>query len=150
MYSVEWQKELLPYAHIISWPYNKIISNKIDDVIYAEIRDACNHKYLPEVLEKNTIHWYWNTLNPNPPGMIERKCPKRYHHRFAWSTILGNDGYPLYRISTKDDGKLATIQVLKDNVEVDDQWYVSYSPLLLKSFKGYINDLFCYSVKFIK
>ncbi|GFY37782.1 uncharacterized protein TNIN_385821 [Trichonephila inaurata madagascariensis] len=39
MYSVEWQKRGLPHAHILIWLETKILAEKIDDVIRAELPD---------------------------------------------------------------------------------------------------------------
>ncbi|GFY66117.1 helitron_like_N domain-containing protein [Trichonephila inaurata madagascariensis] len=49
MYSVEWQKRVLPHTHILIWLYNKITSDEIDDVIFAEIPRADVDKDLREL-----------------------------------------------------------------------------------------------------
>ena len=39
MYTIEWQKQGLPHAHILIWFKNKLTPNRIDSVISAEIPD---------------------------------------------------------------------------------------------------------------
>ena len=66
-------------------------------------------------------------------------------------TITGNDGYPLYRRrSMEDGGKSIILKVRNNDVEVDNRWVVPYSPLLSKTFKAHINVEYCNSVKSIK
>ena len=108
-------------------------------------------KDLYEVVTKNMIHGPCGTLNPNSPCMIDGKCSKRYPRALLSNTITGNDGYPSYRRrSVEDGGKLATLQMRKGEIEVDNRWIVPYSPLLSKTFKAHINVEYCNSVKSIK
>lgn len=39
VYSVEWQKEVYPHAHILLWLANEVQPDSIDDIISAEIPD---------------------------------------------------------------------------------------------------------------
>ena len=151
MYSVEWQKRGLPHAHILIWLYNKITPNEIDNIICAEIPDVNVDKDLYDVVTKSMIHGPCGTLNPNSPCMIDGKCSKRYPRALVPNTVTGNDGYPLYRRrSVEDGGKLAIIQMQNGNIEVDNRWVVPYSPLLSKTYKAHINVEYCNSVKSIK
>ncbi|XP_024874095.1 uncharacterized protein LOC112456045, partial [Temnothorax curvispinosus] len=151
MYSIEWQKRGLPHAHILIWLLDKIIPDKIDEVILAEIPDVQNDPGLFEVVTKNNIHGPCGAINNNSPCMKDRKCTKRYPRDLHSETITGNDGYPQYhRRSTKDGGKLITIKVRNNNIEVDNRWVVPYSPLLSETFKAHINVKYCNSVKSIK
>ena len=66
-------------------------------------------------------------------------------------TITGNDGYPLYRRrSTEDGGKSIILKVRNNDVEVDNGWVVPYSPLLSRTYKAHNNVECCNSVKTIK
>ena len=82
----------------------------------------------------------------------QRKVHKAISRLLVSNTITGNDGYPLYRRrSTENGGKTAIIK--KHNgttIEVDNQWVVPYSPLLSKTFNAHINVEYCNSVKAIK
>ncbi|GFV04882.1 ATP-dependent DNA helicase [Trichonephila clavipes] len=66
-------------------------------------------------------------------------------------TITGNDGYPLYRRrSVEDGGKSVVLKVRNIDIEVDNRWIVPYSPLPSKTLKAHINVEYCNSVKSIK
>nr|XP_034195047.1 uncharacterized protein LOC117611219 [Osmia lignaria] len=97
------------------------------------------------------IHGPCGLLNNNSPCISDGKCTKRYPRNLLAETITGNDGYPLYRRrSTEDGGKSITLKVRNNDVEVDNRWVVPYSPLLSKTYKAHINVEYCNSVKSIK
>ena len=151
MYSIEWQKRGLPHAHILIWLIEKITPDQIDQIISAEIPDVDVDPDLFEVVTKNMIHGPCGSLNMNSPCMSDGKCTKRYPRDLLAETITGNDGYPLYRRRTVNDGgKFFTLKIRNNEVEVDNRWVVPYSPLLSKTFKAHINVEYCNSVKSIK
>ncbi|XP_066428603.1 uncharacterized protein [Eleutherodactylus coqui] len=151
MYSIEWQKRGLPHAHILIWLIDKITPDKIDEVISAEIPDFNIDPGLFEVVTKNMLHGPCGAINNYSPCMKDGKCTKRYPRDLHAETITGNDGYPQYRRrSTEDGGKLITLKVRNNDIEVDNRWVVPYSPLLSKTFKAHINVEYCNSVKSIK
>ncbi|VDP19907.1 unnamed protein product [Onchocerca flexuosa] len=116
------------------WLYEKITSNEIDNVICAEISDADVDKDLYEIVMKNMIHGPCDTLNPKSPRMIDGKCSKRYPRALISSTVTGNDGYPLHRRrSAEDGGKLGAIHMRNGDIEIDSRWFVPYSSFLLKA-----------------
>ncbi|CAH0555040.1 unnamed protein product [Brassicogethes aeneus] len=139
MYSIEWQK------------VEKITPDQIDQVISAEIPDVNTDPDLFQIVTKNMIHGPCGLLNYNSPCMSEGKCTKRYPRDLLTETITGNDGYPLYRRrSTEDGGKSITLRLRNIDVEVDNRWVIPYLPLLLKTYKAHINVEYCNSVKSIK
>ena len=151
MYSIEWQKRGLPHAHILIWLIDKITPDKIDEVISAELPDIDSDQGLLEVVTKNMIHGPCGAINNESPCMKDGKCTKRYPRALHAETITGNDGYPQYRRrSTEDGGKVITLKVRNNDIEVDNRWVVPYSPLLSKTFKAHINVEYCNSVKSIK
>ncbi|VDK69715.1 unnamed protein product, partial [Onchocerca ochengi] len=111
--------------------------------------DADVDKDLYEIVTKNMIHGLCGTLNPKSPCMMDGKYSKRYPRAFIFNTVTGSDGYPLYRRSAEDGGKLATINMSNSDIEVDNHWVVPHSPLLLKTYKAHINVEYCNSVKSI-
>ncbi|GFW53691.1 uncharacterized protein LOC104236095 [Trichonephila clavipes] len=151
MYSIEWQKRGLPHAHILVWLINKITPDQIDQIISAEIPNMHIDPNLFDVVTKNMIHCPCGAFNNNSPCMSDGKCTKRYPRKLVSHTITGNDGYPLYRQrSVEDGGKSVVLKVRNIDIEVDNRWIVPYSPLLSKTFKAHINVEYCNSVKSIK
>ncbi|GFS49323.1 ATP-dependent DNA helicase [Trichonephila clavipes] len=129
----------------------KITPNRIDEIISAEIPDIEIDKDLHDIVSKNMIHGPCGSLNNNSPCMSDGKCTKRYPRDLLAETITGNDGYPLYRRrSTEDGGKSIKLKVLNNTIDVDNRWVVPYSPLLLKTYYAHINVEYCNSVKAIK
>ncbi|GFU44401.1 helitron_like_N domain-containing protein [Trichonephila clavipes] len=151
MYSIEWQKRGLPHAHILIWMMEKITPNRIDEIICSEIPDIEIDKDLHDIVSKNMIHGPCGSLNNNSPCMSDGKCTKQYPRDLLAETITGNDGYPLYRRrSTEDGGKSIKLKVLSNTIDVDNRWVVPYSPILLKTYNAHINVEYCNSVKAIK
>ncbi|GFQ93003.1 helitron_like_N domain-containing protein [Trichonephila clavata] len=123
-------KKEVSHAHFLIWMMEKITPNRIDEIISAEIPDIEIDKDLHDIVSKNMIHGPCGSLNTNS---------------------LCNDGYPLYRRrSTEDGSKSITLKVLTNNIDVDNRWVVPYSPLLLKTYNAHINVEYCNSVKAIK
>uniref|UniRef100_A0A8R1TN08 Uncharacterized protein n=1 Tax=Onchocerca volvulus TaxID=6282 RepID=A0A8R1TN08_ONCVO len=83
---LEWQKIGLIHAQILI--NDKFTSNKIDDVICAEI----------------------------PNADVDKEVVTEYD---TWT--LRKDGYPLYRRSAEDGGKLATIRMCNGDIAVDNR-----------------------------
>jgi hypothetical protein len=155
MYSIEWQKRGLPHAHILIWLKDKIKSDQIDSVISAELPDPQQDPRLFEIIIKTMIHGPCGNINPASPCMEKKKCTKRYPRQLLRDTETGDDGYPLYRRrSTEDGGITAKIKMRINNsiqeIEIDNKWVVPYCPLLSRIFQAHINVEYCNSVKSIK
>ena len=66
---------------------------------------------LHDIVVKNMIHGTCGELNENSPCLDRRRCTKQYPRILVPNTITGNDGYPLYRRrSTEDGGKSEMIK----------------------------------------
>ncbi|CAF1021035.1 unnamed protein product [Adineta steineri] len=156
MYSIEWQKRGLPHAHILIWLKDKITSDQIDSVISAELPDPQQDPRLFEIITKNMIHGPCGAINPTAPCMQDKKiCTKRYPRQLVRDTETGDDGYPLYRRRSPEDGGIKTELSVRINnsiqkIEIDNKWVVPYSPLLSRIFQAHINVEYCNSVKSIK
>lgn len=151
MYSIEWQKRGLPHAHILIWLVEKIVSNKIDDIISAELPNKREDPELFEIIKKSMVHGPCGSYNPDSPCMKDGKCTKGYPRQLLKETQTGGDGYPLYRRRKPvDGGHTAVIKIKNMNVKIDNQWIVPYTPILSKSFNAHINVEICNSVKSIK
>ena len=65
------------------------------------------------------------------------KCSRYYPKKFQNSTIVDQDGYPVYM--QRDNGHT----ILKNGVIVDNRTIVSYNAMLLLKFQAHINMEWC-------
>uniref|UniRef100_A0A8D9B6G9 ATP-dependent DNA helicase n=1 Tax=Cacopsylla melanoneura TaxID=428564 RepID=A0A8D9B6G9_9HEMI len=147
MYTVEWQKRGLPHAHILLWLHTRIRPTDIDSVISAEIPDPEKDPLLYDIVTSSMIHGPCGNKNPSSPCMIDGKCSKRFPRPYVKETQTADDGYPLYRRRSPEDGG-HTFNVR--GMILGSEWVVPYNPVLLRSFNAHINVEICNSVKSIK
>ncbi|PAA84583.1 hypothetical protein BOX15_Mlig017082g4 [Macrostomum lignano] len=155
MYTIEWQKRGLPHAHILIWLRNRIRPNQIDSVIRAEIPDPDEDPQLYQIVTRQMIHGPCGRLKPDSPCMVDGRCSKKFPKALLRETVTGEDGYPLYRRRSPEDGGFTFPIILRANgqteeVNLDNRWVVPYCPLLSKVFNAHINVEYCNSVKSIK
>ena len=100
----------MPHAHFLIWLIKKVTPDLIDQVISAKLPDVDIDQNLFEVVTKNQIHGPCGLLNNNSPYMTDGKCTKQYPRDLLCENITGNDGYPLYRRRSTEDGGNRTIQ----------------------------------------
>jgi ATP-dependent DNA helicase PIF1 len=151
MYTIEWQKRGLPHAHVLIWLKEKLRANKVDDIISAELPNPVTDPRLFEIVRTQMIHGPCGNVNQNSPCMKNKQCTKRYPRPFLKETQSGQDGYPLYRRrSPQDGGFTTTLKIRGSDVIVDNSWVVPYCPLLSRIFDAHINVEYCNSVKSIK
>ena len=76
LYSIEWQKRGLPHCHLLLWlsAEHRITSDKIDDVICAEIPDPSLDPDLHQIVMSNMVHGPCGCINPNSPCMHQGEC----------------------------------------------------------------------------
>ncbi|XP_073827769.1 uncharacterized protein [Musca autumnalis] len=147
IYTVEWQKRGLPHIHILLWLEERIQSNMIDNVVCAELPDPEKDSALHNIVKNNMIHGPCGKANMNSPCMKNDKCTQKYPRKFVNETQSGDDGYPIYRRRSPDNGGVKT--KIKD-MTVDNRWVVPYNAVLLRTFNAHINVEICNSVKSIK
>jgi hypothetical protein len=151
IYTVEWQKRGLPHAHILLWLCNKIRADEIDLVISAELPNEREDPELFKIIKKNMIHGPCGSINRNSPCMNEKGCSKKFPRKFVNETQTDDDGYPLYkRRSSENGGNSTFIKVNNNMTSIDNRWVVPYSPVLSKMFDAHINVESCQSVKSIR
>ena len=95
--------------YILIWLFNKISSNEINDVISAEIPNVNVDKGLHDIVVKLMIHGPCGELNDNSPCIDRGKRTKQYLRILVPNTITGNDGYPLHRRRSTEDGRKSAI-----------------------------------------
>jgi hypothetical protein len=153
MYTIEWQKRGLLHAHILLCLQQKLRPTDIDHLISAEFPDPSNDSQLYDVIKSNMVYGPYGAVNPQSKCMKHGKCSKRYPRDLA-ETKTGDDGYPLYRRRSSEDGGFTAIIKLRNGTEVvvNNSWVIPHCPLLSKmlSKTAHINVEFCNSVKAIK
>lgn len=150
MSTIEWQKRGLPHAHILIWLQRKIQPDEIDLIISAEIPNKEEDPLLYEIVSKHMIHGPCGEYNSRSPCMVNGKCNKRFPRSFTVHTQSDNDGYPLYRRRSPEDGGHIAVLGRHSDTQVDNRWVVPHSPVLSRCFSAHINVEYCHSVKAIK
>ncbi|XP_075154200.1 uncharacterized protein LOC142227591 [Haematobia irritans] len=137
MYSVEWQKRGLPHALILILLLNKLHSNEVDDIISAEIPDPVTDPHLYDIVTTQMVHGPCGALNPLSPCMADGKCTKRYPRPAVAETVTGNEGYPVYRRSSKEDsGRTIKVKVKTQDIEMGNKFIVPYCNISRSSAMG--------------
>ncbi|GFS55863.1 ATP-dependent DNA helicase [Trichonephila clavipes] len=147
-YSVEWQKHGLPHAHVLTWLETKIRAEQIDDVIRAELPDQEVDPELFDVVKTYMVHSPCGSYNPRSPCMKNGICSKRFPKPFSTETVTGECGYPFYRRRSPENSDIrTTIQSRANCIDIDNRWIVTFSPVLLRTFREHINAELCSSIK---
>ena len=69
----------------------------VDRVVCAEIPDSDRQPQLYAAVAKHMMHGPCGLDNPNCPCMKDNRCSKNYPMQTRDSTIVGDDGFILYR-----------------------------------------------------
>nr|XP_029151653.1 uncharacterized protein LOC114925984 [Arachis hypogaea] len=147
MYTIEFQKRGLPYAHMLLWLNGKSNLQSVeivDEFICAELPNPLKFPALYNVVTKYMIHGPCGRLRPSSPCMKDCKCSKFYPKRFVDQTSFDEDGYPIYR--RRNMG--VTVKI--NDVDIDNRFVVPYNPLLLMKYQAHINLEFCNKSNVIK
>ncbi|XP_025665010.1 uncharacterized protein [Arachis hypogaea] len=147
MYTIEFQKRGLPYAHMLLWlngESNLQSVEIVDEFICAELPNPQKFPSLYNVVTKYMIHGPCGPLRPSSPCMKDGKCSKFYPKRFVDQTSFDEDGYPIYR--RRNMG--VTVKI--NDVDIDNRFVVPYNPLLLMKYQAHINLEFCNKSNVIK
>ncbi|XP_057455303.1 uncharacterized protein LOC130746629 isoform X1 [Lotus japonicus] len=147
MYTIEFQKRGLPHAHILLWlsKENKVVTTlDIDKCISAEIPDPNLYPKLNKVVSTYMLHGPCGYGFQKSPCMVYGKCSKFFPKKFQESTIIDEDGYPIYK--RRDTG----VYVEKKGIRMDNSYVVPYNPQLLMLYNGHINVEYCNKSNAIK
>ncbi|XP_019451814.1 PREDICTED: uncharacterized protein LOC109353911 [Lupinus angustifolius] len=140
MYTIEFQKRGLPHAHLLIFlhPTNKYPSpDDIDRIISAEIPNPNDDPELYNLVKSNMIHGPCGSCNKSSPCMKGGKCSRYFPKQFQQSTIVDQDGYPVYM--RRDNGNM----VEKNGISLDNRYVVPYNPQLLRKYQAHINMEWC-------
>lgn len=133
MYTIEFQKRGLPHAHILLFlhPSNKYPApDDIDKIISAEIPDPMKEPELYDLVKAHVIHGPCGLANQSSPCMRDGKCSKYYPKNFQASTIVDQEGFPVYR--RRRNGR--TIE--KGDIVFDNSHVVPHNRTLLLKYQA--------------
>ncbi|XP_058768047.1 uncharacterized protein LOC131641761 [Vicia villosa] len=140
MYTIEFQKRGLPHAHILIFlhPSNKYPGPEdIDKIISAEVPDSETHPRLYSLVKAHMVHGPCGLANPKTPCTKDGRCTKFYPKKFQPTTIVDQEGYPVYR---RRDNK-HTIE--KNGLIFHSGHVVPHNPSLLLKYEAHINMEWC-------
>ncbi|KAK7301999.1 hypothetical protein RJT34_12876 [Clitoria ternatea] len=140
LYTIEFQKRGLPHAHILLFLHSSSkypTPDDIDKIISAEIPNQDQNKDLYELVKTHMIHGPCGLANTSSPCMKNGKCSRYYPKKFQISTIVDQDGFPVYR--RRNNGN----EVEKNGIILDNRYVVPYNPQLLLKYQAHINIEWC-------
>ena len=106
MYTIEWQKNGLPHAHLFSWLQESIKPTQVNSIKSAKIPNI-EDEQLYNSVKNNMIHRPCGYLNTKSPSMSNGKCSKKIPKNVIEETQTDRDGYPLYiRMHANNGGKI--------------------------------------------
>ncbi|KAF1866293.1 hypothetical protein Lal_00024297 [Lupinus albus] len=125
MYTIEFQKRGLPHAHLLIFlhpSYKYPTPNDIDRIICAEIPNQSDNPKLHNLVKCHMIHGPCGSSNRSSLCMKDGKCSRYFPKKFSQTTVVDEDGYPLYR--RRDNGNV----VDKNGIYLDNRYVVPYNP----------------------
>ncbi|KAF1891422.1 hypothetical protein Lal_00017056, partial [Lupinus albus] len=140
MYTIEFQKRGLPHAHLLIYlhpSYKYPTRDDIDKILCAEIPNQSDNPKLHNLVKSHMIHGPCGSSNMSSPCMKDGKCSRYFPKKFSQTTVVDEDGYPLYR--RRDNGNV----VDKNDISLDNRYVVPYNPSLLMKYQAHINMEWC-------
>ena len=90
-------------------------ADDIDALISSQIPDKEKEPGLYDIIKSSMIHGPCGHLNKSSPCMVDGSCSKDYPKAFNESTVLNQNGYPLYH--RPDIGRTVTVR----NMDLDNR-----------------------------
>ena len=140
MYTIEFQKRGLPHAHILIFlhPSSKYPTPaNIDKIISAEIPDPETNIELYNLVKSNMLHGPCGLARTSSPCMKNNMCSKKFPKKFNETTIVDQNGYPIYKRSA------TTHTIVKNGITLDNRHVVPYNKTLLLKYQAHINMEWC-------
>lgn len=123
IYTIEFQKRGLPHAHILIFLAlcSRIVQpSEIDHIITAEIPNESTDPDLYKIVSNFMIHGPCGVQRLSSPCMVHQKCSKYFPKKFATSTTIDPDGYPLYKRTNNG------FVIQKGEAFLDNRYYYFY------------------------
>jgi hypothetical protein len=80
--------------------------------------------------------------------MTNNQCSKQFPKQFCSETTVPQDGYPIYRRRSPENGGISF--VAESGITIDNRWVVPYNPYLTLKFNAHINVEICNTVQVLK
>ncbi len=157
--AIEFQKRGLPHSHIllILRREDKMFdARRIDNLISAEIPDRDLNPKLHDLVSRFMIH---GPHSPTSSCMTKRsgkrvianQCSKQFPKPFQDSTLIVNDGYPLYKRPNNNRTVTKNSAIARgETVELGNESVVPYCKKLLLMFECHINVEVCTNISSVK
>ena len=121
-----------------------------DDVVSAEIPNIEEDPELHRIVTTHMVHGPCGNLNPNCVCMQDGKCQSYYPKPFSTETTHHDDGYPLYRRRSPEDGGMLYQRQQPTPFTITNQHIVPYNPYLLKTYAAHVNVEICTNIHTVK
>ncbi|XP_028071847.1 uncharacterized protein LOC114274174 [Camellia sinensis] len=147
VFTIEFQKQGLRHMHALLFlkgPDKIQTCAQVDKLVCAEFPDPKDDPMLFETIKCCMVHGSCGARNPQAPCMENGRCTKKYPRAFTETTIMDQDGYPIYR--RRNNGQVHTVR----GQEVDNRDVIPYNAYLLKLFNYHINVEVCAGMRCIK
>ncbi|XP_060207250.1 uncharacterized protein LOC132635050 isoform X2 [Lycium barbarum] len=147
IYTIEFQKQGLPHAHILLFlhEHNKYpTATDIDRIISAKVPDELVDPHYYKAVKLFMMHGPCGSATKSSPCMQNGRCTKHFPKKFVVSTIIDEDGYPVYR--RRDTGRT----IKKDGIDLDNRCVVPHNRFLLLKYGAHINVEWCNQSRSIK
>jgi len=86
--------------------------------------------------------------DPNSNRKLFNQCSKQFPKQFCSETTIPQDGYPIYRRRSPENGVISF--VAESGITIDNRWVVPYNPDLTLKFNAHINVEICNTVQVLK
>jgi len=138
---IEFQKRGLPYTYMLTWLHSNFKSRTTEDVdssVSAKIPDKFTDLICYEIVSRFMIHGPCGLTNPKSQCMNEGVCSKRFPKKFKLQTVFDDNGFVYYRCRDLKDNF-----VIKNSIQLNNRYGVSYNRELLLRYNAHINIEIC-------
>ena len=147
VYTIEFQKQGLPHAHILLWlegDFRTPTASDIDRIISAELPDKEKDPEAYALVEQHMMHDPCGKDRKTSPCMEEGVCSKKFPRGYVTHTQINDSGYVLYRLRNTERF------VYKGDIKLDSQYVVPHNIQILKKYKAHVNVEWCNKSSAIK
>jgi hypothetical protein len=147
VYTTEYQKRGLPYAHILLFLHSDDkhpTPLEINRIISAKVSDLNKDPQAYDVVKQFMIYGPCGSLNPNSSCLIDNKCSKHFPRKYYSETTIDEDSFSIYR--QRNNGRF----VDKNGIKFDNRLIVYHNIDLLVKYQALINVEWCNRSRSIK